>query len=287
MIAAGLLEKAREQIADSLADLATKPNSVVMPIADGCPVSAIHNSEAAETGVRKVRDESSNLTSFDKDDPRGWSTSVRQWEAFKSIKALHAGPKEKIPEAVLRANIALRLGIQPEEVTADQLLHEIVQLIRHYGIVEVIATPAPSESPRSDDVTPEEPIRPSAPQEASIKGDPESLTRTYAPADEPVYQQESKNPVQTRHLPATEREAPNKDVVDFSSDPARESALAAYRNYWACSNAALARSATVHPSDLSKWKKGLLPAGSDKKLRIEKSLRNNAPTTALPKRSRD
>ena len=63
--------------------------------------------------------------------------------------------------------------------------------------------------------------------------------------------------------------------------------LEAYTARWDCSEASLARTATVHPPDLSRWKHGLLPAGSDKKSRIEKALTNNDPPILPEKRLRD
>lgn len=65
--------------------------------------------------------------------------------------------------------------------------------------------------------------------------------------------------------------------AQFASEPARRSALANYCKSWSCSGAALARKARVHAADLSKWKKGSLPASSGKKERIENALRSNEP----------
>jgi hypothetical protein len=62
---------------------------------------------------------------------------------------------------------------------------------------------------------------------------------------------------------------------EFISVAQREAAIAEYTKHWTCSGAALARAARVHPADLSKWKKGSLPAQSDKKARIEKVLQND------------
>jgi hypothetical protein len=55
------------------------------------------------------------------------------------------------------------------------------------------------------------------------------------------------------------------------SEPGRNSAVAAYTTSWNCPEASLARTATVDPADLVKWKKGELPETSDKKARIEKA----------------
>jgi hypothetical protein len=75
--------------------------------------------------------------------------------------------------------------------------------------------------------------------------------------------------------------------LDFTSEAGRSSAVAAYVKRWTCSEAALARTATVDRADLSKWKKGSLAATSDKSARIEKALKNDDRPTPAPKRSED
>jgi len=67
---------------------------------------------------------------------------------------------------------------------------------------------------------------------------------------------------------------------DFSTEARRNKAIASYKERWTeklgkCSDASLARSARVHPADLCKWKKSMLPSGSGKKERIEDALRND------------
>jgi hypothetical protein len=94
-------------------------------------------------------------------------------------------------------------------------------------------------------------------------------------------------PGQTGAASRAETEQAKNDPDKFASEAARTSALADYINRWTCSEAALARTATVDPADLSKWKKGSLPAGSEKKTRIENALRNNeaaTTTTTRPKK---
>jgi hypothetical protein len=83
-------------------------------------------------------------------------------------------------------------------------------------------------------------------------------------------------------IPATASEASNSERAldpdpgfEFGSAAKRSAAIFAYTQRWTCSEAALARKAVVDPADLSKWKKGGLPAESDKKRRIEAVLRNN------------
>ena len=81
--------------------------------------------------------------------------------------------------------------------------------------------------------------------------------------------------------------APPEDNSPFSLEAQRIAALAAYAEVWQCSEAALARRARVDPADLSKWKKGLLSAASDKKARIERVLQNNEAPTPHPKSGRN
>jgi hypothetical protein len=76
-------------------------------------------------------------------------------------------------------------------------------------------------------------------------------------------------------------------VLDFASGIGRCQAVASYAERWHCSEASLARTATVHPADLSKWKRGGLPAESDKKARIERALRNNEPPTCAARLDSD
>ena len=70
---------------------------------------------------------------------------------------------------------------------------------------------------------------------------------------------------------------------DFATQEGRAKAVDDYVQRWStespCSEASLARTATVDRADLSKWKKGALPEGSDKKQRIERVLKNNEPPT--------
>jgi hypothetical protein len=92
-------------------------------------------------------------------------------------------------------------------------------------------------------------------------------------------------PVTAQSSAATDRA---ESSPDFTSEEKRNGAVAAYRATWShCSEAALARTATVDPADLSKWKKGSLPSGSEKKARIEKALRNNEPPTPAASRPKN
>jgi hypothetical protein len=86
--------------------------------------------------------------------------------------------------------------------------------------------------------------------------------------------------------PEEPNSAPPEGDCAFTLEAQRIDGLAAYTERWQCSQAALARTAKVHPADLSKWKKGLLSAASDKKARIERVLKNKEAPTPPPKHGR-
>jgi hypothetical protein len=91
----------------------------------------------------------------------------------------------------------------------------------------------------------------------------------------------------TQPRPPAARGSANAAGVDFTLEVGRNHAVAAYSKQGTCSEAALARAAGVDPADLSKWKKGLLPAGSDKSSRIEKALKDNKAPIPAAKQPKD
>lgn len=81
-------------------------------------------------------------------------------------------------------------------------------------------------------------------------------------------------------------------TIDFSSEDSRIAAVKAYAEHWTqncrpCPEASLARAAKVHRADLSKWKRGGLPANSSKAGRIEEALRENRPPIPAPPKMSD
>jgi hypothetical protein len=111
-------------------------------------------------------------------------------------------------------------------------------------------------------------------------------------SDPPALHSKGERAQGIQHLSQESHAAARSDVFDFSSEVGRNKAIADYTDHWTteqrtCSEASLARSATVDPADLSRWKKGHLPADSDKKSRIEKVLRNNQKPTPSPKKLAD
>jgi hypothetical protein len=72
---------------------------------------------------------------------------------------------------------------------------------------------------------------------------------------------------------------------DFTTKEGRQRALTLYcASHDHCSEAAFARTAGVHPADLSKWKQGLLPCKSDKKARIQNILKGSRSQAATPQK---
>jgi hypothetical protein len=101
--------------------------------------------------------------------------------------------------------------------------------------------------------------------------------------------------VRDQNNPAKDNSAESPAVesgLNFTSEAGRNKAVLDYTKHWTteewtCSEASLARSANVDPADLSKWKKALLPIESDKKRRIEKTIRDNQRPTPAPKKPLD
>jgi hypothetical protein len=80
-----------------------------------------------------------------------WSPLRRDFEAFKAMKKLMSGPRERIPEAFVRDSIARQYGIKPEEVTPLQINFEVAGMLRDYPAIELI----PSEpASQTEDVAP-------------------------------------------------------------------------------------------------------------------------------------
>jgi hypothetical protein len=83
------------------------------------------------------------------EDPRNWSALHQYWEAHKGIKKLIEGPHERIPEALVREVLARQYSVKPEEVTWEQIRHELTGLFRWYPALTMIPTqPNADTSPR-------------------------------------------------------------------------------------------------------------------------------------------
>ena len=81
------------------------------------------------------------------DDPKSWSPLRQQVEAFRKIKQLVTGPRERIPEALVRDTLAQQYGIKPEEVTWKQIRFEVAGLLPFYPAITVVPSKPVPESP--------------------------------------------------------------------------------------------------------------------------------------------
>jgi hypothetical protein len=78
----------------------------------------------------------------DPNDPQNWSPLHCQVEAFNKLRDLMTGPKQRIPESLVRRTLAEQYGCQPEDITSRQINLEVASLLRYYPAIELI----PSES---------------------------------------------------------------------------------------------------------------------------------------------
>lgn len=81
----------------------------------------------------------------ERSDPRNWSPLRQQWEAHKSIKKLQSGSHEQIRESFVRDVLARQYGVKPEEVTFEQIRHEVTRLFKAYPAITLVqdSTSAP------------------------------------------------------------------------------------------------------------------------------------------------
>jgi lambda repressor-like predicted transcriptional regulator len=80
-------------------------------------------------------------------DAKNWSPLRRQWEAYRQIKNLIAGPHEQIPEALVRRTIAEQYGVKPEEVTTKQIQFEVSGLLDAFPAITVVPSAEDSQEP--------------------------------------------------------------------------------------------------------------------------------------------
>ena len=117
--------------------------------------------------------------------------------------------------------------------------------------------------------------------------------KAEARVDKPIAEQRESAPTAAAddHLGEQQADEPidqPEQGFDLATEAGRLAAVAKYRKQWStdswsCSEASLARTALIDPADLSKWKKGSLPSGSEKATRIEEALiKNKPPTRSVP-----
>ena len=79
------------------------------------------------------------------DDPQRWSPLRRAFEAFREMKKIITGPRERIPESLVRKTLAQQYGIKPEEVTWKQIQFEVAGLLSAHRAIELIPSLPTSE----------------------------------------------------------------------------------------------------------------------------------------------
>jgi hypothetical protein len=93
-----------------------------------------------------------NIHEQQKRDPQNCSFLLREWQVFKGIKELMAGPHEQIPEAVVRSILGRQYGISPEEVTWEQIQFEVSALLPHYPAITLVRSdPIPPGSNQAEE----------------------------------------------------------------------------------------------------------------------------------------
>jgi hypothetical protein len=201
--------------------------------------------------------------------------------ALEELRKQASQPPRVFDIETLKLHASSAYSVPPEEVTPQQLGATIDAFMRKYGSVRVVhgAALRSAEDSSAGAHSGEEPSP--ATSEPPI---PESVQEPTADLPSPRGEAANGRAIEESSTPSAN--GPD-DRLDFTSDAGRNTALATYTKHWACSQAGLARTARVHPADLSKWKKGLLPAESDKKARIENALKNNDTPTPPPRRSED
>jgi len=112
--------------------------------------------------VHALRDE---FEEKQRNDPRNRPPLVAQYEAFKKLKDVISGPIERIPEAVVRMTLAQVWGIKPEDVTADQVKHAIVEILPYYKSIEIVPSGSPASEPLPGpaEAGPQRPLAPKPP----------------------------------------------------------------------------------------------------------------------------
>lgn len=84
----------------------------------------------------------------DPNDIENWSPLHRQVEALRKIQELMTGPKQRIPEALVRRTLADQYGCEPEEVTTKQIIFEVSGLLPFYPAIELVPSkPQTEENP--------------------------------------------------------------------------------------------------------------------------------------------
>jgi hypothetical protein len=115
--------------------------SIYKGFTDGlCEASAIFcNRREAEAVQAEFEEKQRN-------NPKNWSPLRQNFEAFKEITKLVTGPRETIPEVLVRDVLARQYDVKPEKVTWQQIRMALADLGRDYPAITLVRSgPAPSQ----------------------------------------------------------------------------------------------------------------------------------------------
>jgi|HubBroStandDraft_6_1064221.scaffolds.fasta_scaffold04816_8 DNA-binding transcriptional regulator YiaG len=104
--------------------------------------SLYHVSEESANFCKKLESEALQAEAEEKqsNDPRSWPPLRAEFEVFKSLRDMQSGPREEIPEALVRDSLSRQLRIKPEEVTWEQIRHAVLGLLPHYKAITLMPT---------------------------------------------------------------------------------------------------------------------------------------------------
>ena len=84
------------------------------------------------------------------DDPQNWSELRRDFEHFRVIKRTITGPRETIPESLIRRTLARKYGVIPEEVTPEQVRFEMSGLLQAYPALTIVPSATGADTSQAD-----------------------------------------------------------------------------------------------------------------------------------------
>ena len=122
--------------------------------------------------------------------PDNWSPLRRRVEEFRKVKALVAGPHERIPESLVREVIAEQNGIKPEDVSLRQIQFEVSGLLQDYPAITLIPSPAPTASSAGGALPPDQAhveARAAADSDAENRAQPRSARFSYSQRDGEIF----------------------------------------------------------------------------------------------------
>src|ERR1017187_4931311 len=123
--------------------------------------------EASSALCRKFESEAlqAEFEERQRNDPKNWSPFRSQFEAFRKMREIVDGPRERLPEVFVRNAIAELRGIKPEEVKDKQIRFEVAGLLPSYP--NIVLIPTPVQETESSSV------------QESVPSDPKSLRDSY------------------------------------------------------------------------------------------------------------